>query len=47
MFNFSVVFAVKLASSYIYFKYLDYVKRVIFQASDMAKILRLNVLAIL
>ena len=45
MFNFSVVFAVKLASRYICFKYLDCVKRVIFQASDMAKILRINVLA--
>ena len=41
VFNFSVVFAVKLASRYICFKYLDCVKRVIFQASDMAKILRL------
>ena len=47
MFNFSVVFAVKLASRYICFKYLDCVKRVIFQASDMAKMLRLNVLVIL
>ena len=47
MFNFSVVFAVKLASRYICFKYLDCVKRVIFQASDMAKILRINVLVIL
>ena len=34
----SVVFAVKLASRYICFEYLDCVKRVIFQASDMAKI---------
>ena len=42
MFNFSVVCAVKLASRYICFKYLDCVKRVIFQASDMAKILRIN-----
>ena len=41
MFNFSVVFAVKLASRYVCFKYLDCVKRVIFQASDMAKILRI------
>ena len=49
MFNFSVVFAVKLASRYVCFKYLDCVKRVIFQASDMAKILslRINVLVIL
>ena len=47
MFNFSAVFAVKLASRYICFKYLDGVKRVIFQASDMAKILRLDLLVIL
>ena len=33
MFNFSVVFAVKLASRYICFKYLDCVKRIIFPIS--------------
>ena len=46
--HFSVVFAVNtLASRYICFKYLDRVKRVIFQASDIAKRLRINVLVIL
>ena len=33
-----------LASCYFCFKYLDRVKRVIFQASDIAKRLRINVL---
>ena len=36
-----------LASRYFYFKYLDPVKRVIFQASDIAKRLGINVLVIL
>jgi hypothetical protein len=40
-------FAVTLASCYFCFTYLDRVKRVIFQASDIAKRLRLiNVLVI-
>jgi hypothetical protein len=47
IFYFSVVFAVTLASRYFCFKYLDRVKRVIFQASDIAKRLRINVLVIL
>ena len=42
-----IVFAVTLASRYFCFKYLDRVKRFIFQASDIAKGLRINVLVIL
>jgi hypothetical protein len=37
VFHFSVVFAVTLASRYFCFKHFDRVKRVIFQASDIAK----------
>ena len=40
-------FAVTLASRYFCFTYLDRVKRVIFQASDIAKRRRINVLVIL
>ena len=48
IFHFSVVFAVtSLASRYFCFKHLDRVKRVIFQASDIDKRLRINVLVIL
>ena len=47
MFNFSVVFAVKLASRYICFKYLDCIKRVIFQPKHIAQRLDINVLVIL
>jgi hypothetical protein len=47
IFHFSVVFAVTLASHYFCFKYLDRVKLVIFQASDVAKRLTINVLVIL
>jgi hypothetical protein len=47
VFHFSVVFAVTLASRYFCFKYLDRVKRVIFQASNIAKRLRINTLVIL
>ena len=46
MFNFSVVFAVKLASRYIFLNTLIALKE-LFQASDMGKILRINVLVIL
>ena len=42
-----IVFAVTLALRYICFKYLDRVKRAIFQASDIAKRLSINVLVIL
>jgi hypothetical protein len=44
--QFSVVFAVTLASRYFCFKYLDRVKRAIFQPSDIAKRLRINVLSL-
>ena len=48
IFHFSVVFAVTLASRYFCrFKCLDRVKRVIFQASDIAKRLSINFLMIL
>jgi hypothetical protein len=47
IFHFSVVFAVMLASNYFCFKYLDRVKLVIFQASDMTKRLSINVFVIL
>jgi hypothetical protein len=44
IFHFSVVFAVTLASHYFSFKYLDRVKIVIFQVSDIAKRLSINFL---
>ena len=47
IFHVSVVFAVTLASRYCCFKYHDCVKRVIYQASDIAKRLSINVLVIL
>ena len=47
IFHFSAVFAVTLASRYFCFTYLDRVKRVIFQASDIAKRRRINVIVIL
>ena len=47
IFHFSVVFAVNtLASHYFCSKYLDRVKLVIFQASDIAKRLSINALVI-
>ena len=42
IFPFSVVFTVTLTSRYFCFKYLDRVKLVIFQASDIAKRLSIN-----
>ena len=42
--EFSIVFVVTLASCYSCFKYVDFVKRVIIQASDIAKRLGNNVL---
>ena len=47
IFYFSVVFAVTLASRYICFKYLDCVKKAIFDASNIAKGLSIKVLVIL
>jgi magnesium-transporting ATPase (P-type) len=48
IFHVSVVFALTLASRYFCFKYHDCFKRVIYQASDIAKILiSINVLVIL
>ena len=44
---FILALSLPLASCYFCFKYLDRVKRVIFQASDIAKRLRINVLVIL
>jgi hypothetical protein len=46
-FTLNVVFAVTLASQYFCFKYLDRVELVIFQASDIAKRISINVLEIL
>ena len=44
--NFSVVFAVTLASRYFCFKYLDRVKRDIIHASDIAERLSINVFVV-